>query len=348
MRPRKILIYRLGSLGDTVVALPALHLIAKKYPGAQRYVLTNFGNNSKAAQMNAVLEGTGLVQGYIEYPLAIRGLREIFKLRKIVSKGNFDTLIYLAEPRGVVRAWRDALFFFICGIRKLIGIPYTSQLNKPKEISKDMFESHAVMLANRISVLGDAQPYNLESYSLFINRVEREQAGILLKPLVGRKLIAISLGAKIEIKDWGDTNWTLMLTKLADRYPHHGLVAVGVNEESERSEALCKAWNNRYINLCGLASVRTSAAILERCDIFIGHDSGPMHLAAAVGTRCVAIFSSYNLPGVWFPCGTSHKVLYHYEPCYGCGEQGCLLKKKICIMSITVQEVLEAVESILN
>jgi ADP-heptose:LPS heptosyltransferase len=72
-----------------------------------------------------------------------------------------------------------------------------------------------------------------------------------------------------------------------------------------------------------------------------------MHLAAAVQTRCVAVFSARNPPGVWFPYGTQHRVLYRRVDCEGCRLNTCIVQKKKCILSITVDEVLAQVVSVL-
>ena len=93
---------------------------------------------------------------------------------------------------------------------------------------------------------------------------------------------------------------------------------------------------------------RESAAALKKSALFIGHDSGPMHLSAAVRTPCVAIFSARNKPGVWFPYGEKHRVLYHQTECYGCGLEVCNNEDKKCIKSITVEEVLYAMHVILG
>ena len=61
MQPQRIVVYRLGSLGDTVVALPCLHRVAQAFPDAERIVLTNFPVSSKAAPLEAILGGSGLV-----------------------------------------------------------------------------------------------------------------------------------------------------------------------------------------------------------------------------------------------------------------------------------------------
>ena len=93
-KARRILIYRLGSLGDTVVALPSLRLIADIFPDAERWMLTNISVNEKAAPIEQVLEGTGLVDNYIEYPLGTRDLSSLLLLRQRIKQFNPDELVY--------------------------------------------------------------------------------------------------------------------------------------------------------------------------------------------------------------------------------------------------------------
>lgn len=80
----KLLIYRMGSLGDTAVALPVFNLLARVYRDAERRVLTNMPVNSDAAPIEAVLGDSGLVQGYFSYPLGTRKPAQLLDLcRKI-------------------------------------------------------------------------------------------------------------------------------------------------------------------------------------------------------------------------------------------------------------------------
>ncbi len=74
---RRVLVYRLGSLGDMLVALPALHLVARAFPEAERRMLTNVPVSAKAPAAAAILEGTGLVQGYMRYAVGTRSVREL-------------------------------------------------------------------------------------------------------------------------------------------------------------------------------------------------------------------------------------------------------------------------------
>ncbi|MEO6910483.1 MAG: glycosyltransferase family 9 protein, partial [Edaphobacter sp.] len=122
---KRVLIYRLGSLGDTLVALPALHLIARAFPHADRRMLTNFPVNVKAPAAAAVLGDNGLVDSYFRYAVGTRSPRELLSLWWQLVRWRPEVLIYLSASRGVAVARRDAAFFRLCGIRRLVGIPIT-------------------------------------------------------------------------------------------------------------------------------------------------------------------------------------------------------------------------------
>ena len=102
------------------------------------------------------------------------------------------------------------------------------------------------------------------------------------------------------------------------------------------------------MNLCGKLTPRESAACFARSKLFLGHDSGPMHLAAAVGTPCVAIFAARNLPRVWFPYGKQHRVIYHEVDCMGCGLETCIVEGKRCLRGISVDEAYATVAEALS
>ncbi len=73
-----------------------------------------------------------------------------------------------------------------------------------------------------------------------------------------------------------------------------------------------------------------------------------MHLAAAVGLRCVAIFSSRSLPGIWFPSGDKNKILYTNIECQGCERTICIERKKECIARISPQDVVNEIDTLMN
>ncbi|HTV08528.1 MAG TPA: glycosyltransferase family 9 protein [Candidatus Aquilonibacter sp.] len=364
---RRVLIYRLGSLGDTLIALPALHLIARAFPHAERHLLTNLPVAAKAPPAAAVLEHTGLVDGYIRYSAGTRNLPELLRLAVAIRGLNPDVLVYLAGARGIRAAQRDAKFFRLCGIRRQIGVPVNTaaQINFFGEEAPTPdadLEPEAARLVRNIrslyQTLGAADLDDPALWDLHLTPAEHETAARAIGPqgLIqgdpARELLAVSVGTKVQAKDWGRDNWHALLTRLAVAYPNRTLLLAGSPEESDASDFAAADWiangGGPVINLCGHLTPRESAAAFARARLFIGHDSGPMHLAAAVGTPCVAIFSARNIPRQWFPYGPHHRILYHRVECAGCGLETCIEQRKKCLLSITVDEVLAAIHSAMN
>ncbi len=332
----KVLIYRLGSLGDTVVALPALHLVARSFPGAERRVLTNFPANAKAPAMAAVLGESGLVNGYFRYPLGARSPLTLLKLRRDIAAWGPRICVYLAAPRGRRAVMRDKAFFRLCGIGQVIGAPDIQSLQDYASTGEAHWESETSRLSRCLAPFGETHDQSSKSWDLGFTDEERASAGALLAPWAGRHhFIAFSIGAKAEVKDWGDPNWRDVLSRVSARHPRLGLIILGAANEADRSAALAASWHGPALNLCGGASLRVGALALARASLFLGHDSGPMHLAAAVGTPCVAVFSARAKPGIWFPHGQNHRVHYNKTDCFDCGLETCPIRGKACIMAIT-------------
>ncbi|MBS1798903.1 MAG: glycosyltransferase family 9 protein [Acidobacteria bacterium] len=350
---KRVLIYRLGSLGDTLIALPALHLVARAFPNAERRMLTNVPVSVKAPPAAAILDHTGLVHGFIRYAVGTRSVLELAKLWWTIRRWRPDVLVYLGSSRGVESAQRDARFFRLCGIRQLIGVPVTEDMQQNRwQQEAQALEPEAERLARNIALLGDARLNDPASWDLHLTEEEKARADAALGPLREMPLIAVSVGTKVQSKDWGRDNWRALLAQLAVLHPGYGLALSGAPEESEASEFAGDGWRQSgggpVVNLCGRLTPRESAAAFRRARIFIGHDSGPMHLAAAVQTPCVAIFAARNKPRVWFPYGNRHRVLYHKTECWGCGLETCIVERKRCLTSITVDEVVAEVRAILG
>jgi heptosyltransferase III len=350
---KRVLIYRLGSLGDTLVALPALHLVARAFPDAERRLLTNFPINAKAAPAADVLGNNGLVHGYFRYAVGTRSPLELLKLWWQLFRWRPQVLIYLGPARVVEDVRRDAKFFRLCGIPRLVGLPLTEELrtNRWDEIEQ-VHEPEGARLARNLAELGDAHLEVSANWNLHLTDAENKRAREVLSTTKGHPLLAVSVGTKVQSKDWGRDNWRALLGRLATAYPDHALALCGAAEESDASEFAGEGWRENsagpIVNLCGLLSPRESAAVFSQARIFIGHDSGPMHLAAAVQTPCVAIFAARNKPRVWFPYGKQHRVVYHQTDCWGCELETCIVERKKCLTSITVDEVAAEVRALLS
>jgi heptosyltransferase-3 len=340
---RRILIYRLGSLGDTVVALPCFHLIARTFPQTERVLLTNFPIHAKAPASAAVLGDSGLVHGYMRYTVGTRNMGELLRLAWRIRRFRPDVLIYLMPVRPLNNVRRDRLFFRAAGVPRIIGLPSEEELNHRFDAATGLYESEASRLGRALAELGDAGSGESANWNLDLTNGERQTAVAALGTLAQSPLIVCGPGTKMQAKDWGQDNWRALLTRVHAEYPRHGLALIGAKEDARVSDYAAQEWTGPKVNLCGQLTPRETAAVLEHADVFLGPDSGPMHLAASVGVPCAIAFSAAGLPGVWFPAGEQHQIVYHQTSCHGCKLETCFVEARRCLTSITVAEMAEAV-----
>lgn len=327
---RRVLIYRLGSLGDTIVALPCLHKVAETFPDAERYVLTNVPVSSKAAPLKSILGDAGLVDGYVAYPVGLRSITKLVALAWRLRAFGASTLIYLSPPRGQVAVYRDVVFFFLCGFTRIIGAPTTRDLRLCRvDEATGLVEQECVRLARTIAELGPIDLDSSANWDLRLTDAEREIAGKTTAAFNGQPFIAINMGGKDVGKLWGDDNWGRLFVELAGAYGGYGLLVVGAADDAACVAKVTENWPSEVVNACGLLVPRESAAALENASLFVGHDSGPLHLAAACGVTCVGLYGGINEPRQWHPYGSRHKIIHRMEG----------------IASISVEEVATAVRA---
>ena len=350
---KRVLLYRLGSLGDMTVALPAFHLVARVFPRAERRLLTSFSPHAKAPAASAILENTGLIHSYMRYTYGTRNPFELFKLWWQIVKYRPEVLVYMSGRSSVPVARRNVNFFKICGINKFFGVPLTSDMHEWRIVGPgEMREPESARLIRNLSELGSVDIASPENWNLHLTAEETIVARSALGPLVGSPMLICGPGTKMQAKDWGQDNWRALIGTLNARFPSCGLALVGAKEDAEVSEFAAADWTGPKVNLCGKLSPRQSAAVFalarESDCVFLGPDSGPMHLAACAGVPCVICFSARGLPGVWFPTGPYHKIVYHKVNCFGCNLETCLAEKRKCLTSITVDEMVEAAAAVLE
>jgi heptosyltransferase-3 len=317
---QKILIFQIGSLGDTVIAVPCYREIARRHPDAERYLLTNFPSGKKVVQAEALLGPCGLIHGSVEYPMPLRGARNIADLYQRLRALKIDLLYYLSPERHVANLIRHCVFFKACGIGEIRGVPWLRDRRYPRSILPErLWESEASRLLRTIGAQREALPPDPTERSLDLSGEERVSADRLLAGLAGvRRFIAVSVGGKVPINDWGNSNWSALLSIISTSDPQLGVVFVGSADERERNELLAKVWKGPKLNSCGRLTPRETAALIERAELFLGHDTGTLHLAAAVGTRIIGIYSARNVPGKWFSDRPGDRFFYNQPACFGC------------------------------
>jgi heptosyltransferase-3 len=350
MLKKRVLIYRLGSLGDTVMVLPAFHLVREAFPTVPLSLLTNVAVSDKAAPVADILGPACPFEEVIAYPAGTRSVSALAMLVLSLRRRRFSHCVYLAKPKGgLANLFRDWALFKMAGIPEVIGIPWTRKDRLCLPIpGSDLVEWDCARTMRCLRGLGVSDLAEAKWWDLKLTAGESAEAEINLQGVSNRPLVGFSIGTKAPSKDWEDRNWVPFLREFSKRYPtFHGLF-IGSPDERERCDRLMSESGMAGINLCGQLSPRASAAVLAKARLFVGHDSGPMHLAACMGTPVVAVFSARNRAGEWYPRGGAEasRIIYHRTECAGCGLVDCIAEQKKCILSITVDEVLEACEAI--
>lgn len=341
-----VLIFQIGSMGDTVISIPCYREIARRHPGATRHLLTNHPIGAKMVPAEAILSATGLIAGSIGYPMPLRGKEAVVGLYRMLTALGAKTLYYLTPETKVNRMIRHCAFFRICGITKIQGVPWSRDLRYPREIaSKGVWESEASRLLRCIGAQTEPGPPPELDRDLNLSAGEKDSASYAIREGIGSgRYIAISVGGKIPVKEWGDRNWSELLTRLSGEYPGLGALFVGSADERERNSILAKAWMGPSLNSCGLFSPRETAALIDQASLFIGHDTGTLHLAGAVNTRIIGIYCGRDVPGKWFSDRSEDTFFYNRLDCFNCA---CITAAECpndmrCIMSISPDQVLAA------
>src|SRR6266540_6784270 len=126
--------------------------------------------------MAAVLDGTGLVHGYLQYPIGLRSLPDLLRLRRAIRELRPEALIYLVGPRGRARAWRDAVFFRWCGVSRLVGVPYQKDQQRSRRLADGTYEYEGARLVRCLRELGEQRLDAPGAFDLSLSETEHQEA----------------------------------------------------------------------------------------------------------------------------------------------------------------------------
>jgi len=344
MTEQRILVYHIGSLGDTLATVPALWAVRENFPDAHITMLTDEQPGRALVQPRDILDGSGLIDEYIVYSvgnrLAMAGLLLRLRMRR------FSSLLYLikvyADDR---RIRRDRLFFRLAGIKRVIGMDGLPTVPKVSETPFLRGVPHVTdTLLKRLAASGlDVRPNGHGRRELGIGDRELDEVEQWLARLPssrGRPWVGIGIGGKMAAKIWPLERYKSLVDHLIEAYDAWPVVFGGPENRVE-GQALVTHWNRGYVD-CGTLGIRATIAAMSKCSLFVGNDTGTMHMAAAAGVRCVGIYSSRDYPGLWNPYGHHHLVLRTRLPCEGCMLEECVEQGMKCILAISVEQVLRA------
>ncbi|HEX6884415.1 MAG TPA: glycosyltransferase family 9 protein [Planctomycetota bacterium] len=157
---------------------------------------------------------------------------------------------------------------------------------------------------------------------------------------LGGAPVLVNLGASKPANRWAPERFGALARALAD--DGRAVCFTGGPGDRAAAERARAAAGAGPRDLVGATSLRQLVALARRARLFVGCDTGPMHLAAAVGTPVVALFGPAD-PARTGPFGPAHLVLREHPPCAPCGRKTCNQPRHACMEDLTVERVLAAV-----
>jgi len=335
----RILIFRNGSLGDSICALPAIEATHNAYPKAKIDLLTHSGGFPELSIANII--DPLLVNNIINY----EGI-ELRQLIQLLKSNKYDLFILLPQVHSPFKKFiKDLLFAKAIKVKYAVGFKRCVIPVFQKTQSKQSKISNVRDFLLSIAVEAGAQMPDRLSYKLNIKPEDENfiEALFIEKNLnIQSKIAAVTIGAKRPQNRWPIQYFEVVIDYLQNL--GYSIIIIGGKDDKLLVDKLDN--KNKVVDLTGKLTVMQSAIILKRCSMFITNDTGPMHLAYAVGTYTFAIFSSRDFPNLWFPPVELSQVFRNNTiQCSECFSNTC--KNNICMQAIKPEQVIKAISNYL-
>ena len=345
-----ILIVKLSAIGDVVHTLPSLAALRSLYP---------------QAHITWVIEGAAanLIEGHPYLDRVLVSRRKHWQ--QDLKKGNFSKNI--REMRSFINALKDrpydlvidfhglfksaVLVWLSGGARKLgfdsmqegSGLFYTEKI--PEDMGKHAVDRYLDFLAYLGAKSGEASALNTPEFLIPSDNRHIQKVSALLDRShldIDKPFVAINPVALWETKLWREDRFAMLANRIVGELNIPVVITGSIQEKPYIESIIKQAKTVKVIDLAGETTLKELACLYRHASIAVTTDSGPMHIAAAVGTPVVALFGPTD-PRRTGPYGTGHTVISKKKlPCSPCFLKQC--PTRVCMEGITVEEVLEVVK----
>ena len=332
MRDRILVTQTGGWVGDMVLLTPALRALKIAYP--QSHV---------ALLIRPLVAGLMATHPHIDEVIidnkgrGISRLPSFYKLVNKIHRSDFDLAVVLHPT-----SFRNALIPFLAGIPERIGSNVSGRgilLTRTCSDRRDLHEVHRYL---RVLELIDIHEQNAKLEFWYTDADRHAARQILTTHGISSKerLIGVNLGTTWRTKCWPLENFAEVITQVQKRFDVR-ILLTGSTAEIPLGEALAQLAKVEAINLIGKTTLMQLGALIESCNLYLTCDSGPMHIAAAVGTPTIALFGPTS-PIRHGPYGENHKVFEKPVECRPCYKRKCPRKDlpHLCMTEIDPHEVI--------
>ena len=343
MNDPRILIIRTDRIGDVVLSTPVIRALRNAYPHSYLGMMVR-------PEHRELVEGNPALNAVILYDKsgAQKGWAGNLRFARKLREHRFDTAVILHSTNRVV------LVSWMAGIRRRVGyarrlgwlltdkIPYIKKEGTRHELEYNL-ELLRLIGITPSAVLGQAAR---ELFVPVTPAQEIEVTAFLKEQGIGNApFIVLHPGASCPSKRWPARHFAAVGDELARRSGVRVVVLSGPGEE-RHGQAVIAAMKQKAVPALGGLSLGETACLLKKARCLVSNDSGPVHLACAVGTPVVSIFGRWGgglSPQRWGPTGPRSAALHHDIGCRPCLAHNCTIGFA-CLETVTEEEVLAAVE----
>lgn len=351
--PNRYLIVQLADIGDIIVSTPALAALREARPDAHITLLTT-------AHSAPVIAGTNLVDEIITFDKKqFNGSKAFFQpanLRRVLAlrKGHYDAVVFFHHFTLKLGTPKFALIAWASGAKHIIGLDNGNGWFLTRRLPDGGFGARhqAQYWLDLVALLGASSEPRPSTIAISndlpaelpkLSTQHSAPSTIVIHPGSGGYSLA---------RRWDAARFATLADALSERYNAQIILVGGPNDDADSVKSAMKS---TPLDLTGKTSLAQLAGVIQSADLYIGADSGVMHLAASVGTPVVAIFGPSN-PDAWSPWTPQSKSIVvrsapECSPCSYVGHsiglrEGC--PARTCMRMVTVNHVLNAVQQILT
>jgi heptosyltransferase-2 len=319
-------------IGDGIMSLPAIRFHKSRFPDEHLAVLAK-------SYLADIYLNIPEIDEIIPIPDHWSVHSYFSGLRQLRTK-HFD--------RGILftNSFSSALFFRLAGIARLAGYGRDGRgwLLHDRVPGPGHYAHHQYYYQRIVDHLAGEEAGRSFAATLVVSAAEMEWAddwldGQGVPP--GTPILAVSPAAAYgSAKAWPPERFREVIRGWAKIHPEATVLLLGAAGERKGIATLADGLPGNVFNLAGRLSLRRAIAVLSRCRMFIGNDSGMMHIAAALGIPLTALFGPTE-PGRTAPLASRFRLLHHGADCAPCRRRRCPTDHR-CMTVITVDEVLAA------
>jgi len=341
---KNILLIMLGGIGDTIVCTPTMRILRTAFPEHKIIFL------GRPPFYEVV--SNELVDQFITYPNSMRGK---IGLGIKLFLHNFDISVDLHVPivntvsNNSTVFLRNAFFTLMAHADKRVGYLFGANkyvLNKGMAYSGHTKGENITNLTQKLlRALDITIPTTVKKEIRTPERASSSIEAVLNNN--EKKFCIIHHASKQTANNWKPNNFAVISDRISSRF---GMKIILIGDRLNHSNAeeikRLSGHPDQIINLSGRTSIGDTAWLIKHSDLMICVDSGPMHMADALGKPMVALFGGHQNNNLWLPISPSSRVLRGTADCSPCYRDSC--ENNICMDKITPDIVFKEVEDLLR